>query len=57
MAVDTAMTVDTERTVDIHDEAPVVDDGTCTRDFIFGTSIMGGIALFAIVLGTILSLT
>jgi hypothetical protein len=41
--------------VDTHEEAPVVDDGSGTRDFILGTSIMGVIAFFAIVLGIILS--
>jgi len=56
MAVDTEMRSETRR-VETRGEAPVVDDGTGTRDFIFGTSIMAGMALFVIVLGTILSLT
>ena len=35
----------------------VVDDGTGTRDFLFGTIIMCGMAIFAVVFGIILSLT
>jgi hypothetical protein len=57
MAVETKMTAEPAKTVKTRDAAPVVDDGSGTRDLIIGFGLLGACAFVAIALGIILSLT
>jgi hypothetical protein len=57
MAADTKMTTEPARTVKTHHDAPVLDDGSGTRDLMVGFGLLGACAFVAVALGIILSLT